>query len=144
MLVNFITPFLPALLGKGERLVERTVEKLGRAAWDLARGIWGKLRPAVEGKEAAREVLDDVAANPDDERARGALALQLEKLFGANPHLAQEVAAILNEGHQSGIVAGDGAVIIQGDVRADRGGVAAGRDINAGPGGIHTGWQGKD
>ena len=50
-----------------------------------------RLRPSVDGKEAAHEAADDVAAAPDDDGAQVALARQLQKLLDADPELARDV-----------------------------------------------------
>jgi hypothetical protein len=57
----------------------------------------GKLRPKVEEKEATKEAVADVAARPDDERARAALELQLEKLLAHDPKMMAEIASIWEE-----------------------------------------------
>jgi len=131
VLVSLLAPFLSQLLGRGEQVLEAGAERLGGAALDLARRVWAKVSPQVEAKEAAREAADELAERPDDERAQGALELQLQKLLSAAPGLAGELQTLLDDGKRSGVLAADGSmVIIGGDVRADRGGVAAGRDLH--------------
>jgi hypothetical protein len=127
VLVSVLAPFLPYLLRAGQRAGEEIADELGGAAGGLARSLWTRLRPQVEASPAAREAVEDVAARPDDARARGALELQLEKLFGRDADLAREIRSLLESGKQSGVIAAD--VVIGGSVSADRGGVAAGRDI---------------
>lgn len=139
ILTTFLAPFLPYLLKQGEQAADAAIDKLGAKAWERARALWGRLRPKVDEKEAAREAAEDVAAAPDDELARGALQLQLRKLLAADPELAAALGELLDDARRSGVMADNGAVVISGGVTADRGGVAAGRDINAGAGGIHTG-----
>ncbi len=141
VLAAFLAPCLPYLVKVGEQVAGQATEKLGAAVWERASALWAKLRPKVEGKEAAREAAADVAADPGDRRARTALELQLEKLLAGSPALARELAGMLEEAKQAGVIAADGAVAIGGDVRADRGGVAAGRDVHVDRGGIHTGWR---
>ena len=135
ILTTFLAPFLPYLLKKGEQAADAAIERFGAAAWKRAQALWGKLRPKVEEKEAAREATDDVAAAPDDELARSALQLQLRKLIADDPDLAADLAEMLEDSRRAGIMADNGAVVVV----ADRGGVAAGGDINVGQGGIHTG-----
>jgi hypothetical protein len=135
ILTTFLAPFLPYLLKKGEQAADVAIERFGQAAWKRAQALWAKLRPKVEDKEAAREATEDVAAAPDDELARSALQLQLRKLVADDPDLAAELAEMLEDGRRAGIMADNGAVVVV----ADRGGVAAGGDINVGRGGIHTG-----
>ena len=135
ILTTFLAPFLPYLLKKGEQAADAAIEHFGEAAWKRAQALWGKLRPKVEDKEAAREATEGVAAAPDDELAPSALPLQLRKLVADDPDLAAELAELLEDGRRAGIMADNGAVVVV----ADRGGVAAGGDINVGGGGIHTG-----
>lgn len=135
ILTTFLAPFLPYLLKKGEQAADAAIERFGEAAWERAQALWGKLRPKVDDKEAAREATEDVAAAPDDELARSALQLQLRKLIADDPDLAGDLAELLDDSRRTGIMADNGAVVVV----ADRGGVAAGGDINVGQGGIHTG-----
>ncbi len=135
ILTTFLAPFLPYLLKKGEQAADAAIQRFGEAAWKRAQALWGKLRPKVEDKEAAREATEDVAGAPDDELARSALQLQLRKLIADDPDLAGELAEMLEDSRRAGIMADNGAVVVV----ADRGGVAAGGDINVGQGGIHTG-----
>ena len=135
ILTTFLAPFLPFLIRQGEQAAEAAIDRFGAAAWNRAQKLWARLRPKVEEKEAAREAADDVAAAPDDELARAALQLQLRKLVGDDPDLGRELAEMLEENRRAGIMADNGAVVVV----ADRGGVAAGGDINVGRGGIHTG-----
>jgi hypothetical protein len=133
-LVAALAPFLPYLVRAGQRAGGQVADELGDAAGQLAKDLWARLRPGVEEKPAAKEAVEDVAARPDDERARGALELQLEKLLRGDQGLARELAQMLEDAQRAGTISGD--VHIGGDVRADRGGVAAGRDIH---GGVDTG-----
>ena len=145
ILVTFLAPFLPYLLKAGESAATAAAQALGEGAWKRASSVWKKLWPRVEPKEAAREAVTDLAGRPDDQRARGALELQLEKILGADKDLGEELRKILEDGQRAGVIARDGGVVIGGDVRADRGGIAAGHDIRVdGSGGIRTGWTPPD
>jgi len=93
--VAFLTPFLPYLLKAGEKAAEEVGKKLGEAAWEKAKALWGKLRPNVEAKPAAREAATDVAANPQDGDAQATLRHQLKKLLAEDETLAAEVARLL-------------------------------------------------
>jgi hypothetical protein len=106
--------------------------------------LWDKLRPKIEAKEASTEAAEDLAQRPDDDRARSAFELQLEKLLRGDPALQGELKGMLEKAKRDGVIAGDGAVVIVGDVRADRGGVASGGNINIQEGGLRTGWKGGD
>ena len=121
ILTTFLAPFLPFLIRQGEQAAQAAIDRFGAAAWKRAQKLWARLRPKVEEKEAAL--------------ARAALQLQLRKLVGDDPDLGRELAEMLEENRRAGIMADNGAVVVV----ADRGGVAAGGDINVGRGGIHTG-----
>jgi hypothetical protein len=144
VLTTVLAPFLPHLIGKVEAGAEKAIDTLGAAAWERAQALWQKLRPKVEGKEAAREAAEAVADSPDDEPARGALEFQLRRLLEDDPDLRATLERMLREADAAGEIASDGAVTIHGDVKADRGGVAAGRDVHGGEGGIRTGWHEAD
>jgi hypothetical protein len=139
MLATFLSPFLSYLLNRTEDVATAAAKRFGSEAWERAQAIWTRLGPKVEGKDAAREAAEDVAAVPDDEVARAALQHQFKKLLKNDAEFADEVARMLDDTRRAGIMADNGAVVIGGNVTADRGGVAAGRDIDAGQGGIHTG-----
>jgi hypothetical protein len=134
-LVALLAPVLKGLLGDATDALEDAGRRGSAEAVAAARKVWKRLGPSVEGRPAAVEAAQDVAARPDDERARGALELQLEKILAAEPALARELEQLVAEARRS---AGD--VIFEGPVRADRGGVVAGRV----EGGIRTGWREGD
>ena len=92
------------------------------------KALWEKVGPDVEEKPAAREVAMDVANDPSNQPARGALEYQLGKLLAANPALAAEVRSLLEEAQQSGVV-------LSGGQHAETGGVIAGQIF----GGVQTG-----
>jgi hypothetical protein len=121
--VTFLAPFLPYLIKSGEALAEEAGKKVGEqaggGAWEKAKTLWAKLRPKVETKPAAREALEDLVANPNDEDTRAALRMQLRKLFVEDELFAQEIAKIQNDVKQSGVnvaAIGDRSVAIGGPV----------------------------
>jgi hypothetical protein len=138
MLVAFLAPVLPYLLGKVEGAADKAVDAFGDEAWKRVRAVWIKLRPKVEEKEGAREAAEALGRDPEDETARGALQFQLRTLLRADPEMAAEIEQLLQEGQRAGVINNEG-VIVYGGVHADRGGVAAGGNIYGGAGGIHTG-----
>lgn len=101
LLVKFLAPCLPFLLGLGQKAMEKGAEKLGEkgieGALPRARKLWEKLLPQVGAKEAAQEAAEDVAKNPEDGDALAALRQQLKKILEApeNAALMQELTAIL-------------------------------------------------
>lgn len=128
-LVAALAPFLPYLLRAGERAGQEVAEALGGAAGDLAKSLWAKLRPGVESRPAAREAVADAAAQPEDERVRHALELQLEKVLRDDPALAEELGRMLQDAERRGIVVTGGGVVVTGDQHVGEGGIVAGRDV---------------
>ncbi len=116
-LAQFLAPFLPYLLKMGEKAAEEAGKKLGAEAWERAKALWGRLRPKVESKPAAREAVEDAAAAPQDEDALAALRLQLKKLLAEDPALATEIARLWGEAQAAGVTvaaSGDRSVAIGG------------------------------
>ena len=138
VLVTFLAPLLPYLLKKGEDVADRAIDVVGAAAWDRAKVIWSRLHPKVDTDEGARQAAEAVASDPQDEAAKGALQFQLRTLLNGDPALADELGRLLESAKSDGIIADNGAVVIHGNVSADRGGVVAARDIH---GGVHTGGE---
>jgi hypothetical protein len=121
--VTFLAPFLPYLIKSGGTVAEEAGKKLGEqagaGAWEQAKTLWSKLWPKVEAKPAARAALEELVANPKDEDTRGALRLQLRKLFTEDEALAQDVFKIQNDVKQSGVnvaAIGERSVAIGGPV----------------------------
>jgi len=126
-LTSFLAPFLASFLTRTGEAAAAGVSHLGEAAASSAAKLWHRLAPGVEERPAAAEAAADVAAAPDNEGARGALAWQLEKLLAADPALRDDITAIWSEAVATGAV----TVTASGE-RA----VAVGRDVT---GTIHTG-----
>jgi hypothetical protein len=95
-LVSLLAPHLPFLLGLGKKVVEKGSEKLGEKGVEE---IWNKLSPSVKAKPVALEAAEDVAKNPDDADALGALRNQLRKILEdpENVALRAEISKILEE-----------------------------------------------
>ncbi len=85
----------------------------------------------MESRASAREAAADVAANPADDLARAAFQLQLRKLLADDPALERELQQVIASS-PGGHTASHGGVVIGGNVTADRGGIASGRDVNLG------------
>jgi hypothetical protein len=116
-LISFLAPCLGFLLDKGRTATDRAAEKLGDEAWDHARRLWARLGPAVDARPAAAEAAADLAARPDDEGARSALAWQLDKALGADLALAQDLERLWEAAARRAVVArGDGSVAVGGDI----------------------------
>lgn len=130
-LVNFLAPYLPFLMGLGQKAVEKGAEAVGEQG---VKKLWDKLSPKVQAKPAALEAAEDVAKDPEDPDAVAALRHQLKKILEApeNADLAAEVAAILQEveekaeiqvqqevrGHQNQVIG-----VVQGGSVSYRGGL---------------------
>jgi hypothetical protein len=98
-LVSFLAPYLPALLGLGNKALGKGAEKLGEKGADE---IFKKLSPHLEAKPSAKEAVVDVAKNPEDADGLAALRVQLKKILEApeNAALKAEIAKIL-EGEEA-------------------------------------------
>jgi hypothetical protein len=125
-LVQLLSPFLPRLLGKASEVGAKVGGAAVDAAWEHARRIWDKLRPAIEAKPAATEAAADVAAAPDDADAQAALRLQLKKLLADDPALATQLGSLLEQARGAGVVATGKGGVAAGEIKAQTGGVAAG------------------
>src|SRR5687767_348693 len=100
-LTTFLAPFLPHLLAAGENLAHGAAKELSGEAWEHAKRLWGKLRGKVDENPSAREAAEDVARAPDDERAVGALDLQLEKLLASDAALLAAVTRLWEEAQRA-------------------------------------------
>lgn len=131
--VSVVAPFLKGFLTGVKDEAEKAGEAAGGKLREVAAGIWQKLHPKLEQKPAAMEAAEKVADQPDDQDWQAALRVQLKMLLEEDHALADDLGSSLEEARKAGVVAD---VVIYGDVKADHGGVAAGRDIT---GGVHTG-----
>ncbi len=97
-LTHFLLPCLPALLhANGAIPVNSPDNKIDQATWTQARRIWEKLWPSIDGKEAAKEAILDVAQNPQDPDLQVAVRVQLKKLLKQDLAVADAIATILKE-----------------------------------------------
>jgi hypothetical protein len=116
-LVSVLAPCLGALLGAVSAAADEVGRGVGSELFEHARRLWAKLRPHVESKPAALEAAQDVAARPEDARARGALELQLEELFTEDRALSDAIALLLRDAVDAGVVAaGERNVAVGGNV----------------------------
>lgn len=104
-LTAFLAPCLPILLKAGQGVAEDVARDVSAEAVQHARRLWERLRTRIAGKPAAEEAARDVAERPDDERARAALELQIEKLLAEDRELAAEVERLWEEAKGAGVVA---------------------------------------
>jgi hypothetical protein len=122
-LVGLLTPYLPFLMGLGQKAMEKGSEKLGEKG---AEEIWNKLSPQIKTEPGVLAIAKDVAINPDNEMAKTTLAYHLDKILNApdNAVLKAEIAQILEEapakskfnidakGSQIGVIGDRGKVIM--------------------------------
>lgn len=85
----FLAPFLSQLLKPVSAAAGEAAEKMGTAAVEQAKILWGHLRGKVEEKPIARAAAEEIAENPDDQAARAALQGQLEKMVAEDPAFAE-------------------------------------------------------
>jgi hypothetical protein len=97
-LVNFLAPFLGPLMAKGGEAAAALVERFGEEAWRTASKLWDRLAHGIRSRPAAQEAAEDVAASPDNESARNALAWQLGKLLNGDPALRTDVEQLWRAG----------------------------------------------
>lgn len=117
MLTAFLAPCLPILLKAGQRVAEDAADAMSGEVLEHAQRLWGRLREKIGGKPAAEEAARDVAERPDDQRARAALELQLEKLLAEDPELAADIARLWEDAKSAGVVAvGERSVAVGRDV----------------------------
>jgi hypothetical protein len=124
-LTAFLAPLLPFLMKVSEGFGEAAAERVGKEALSFAQAIWDKLRGKVQEKDAAREAVEDVAHNPDDEELRTVLKIQLKKLLAEDTALAAEVARLWDEANAAGAPA-----IVTTVTASGAGSVAVGRDVS--------------
>jgi hypothetical protein len=118
-LVGLLTPYLPFLMGLGQKGSEKLVEK-------GAEEIWNKLFPQIKTDPSVLAIAKDVAINPDNEMAKTTFAYHLQKILDApeNAVLKAEIAQMLKDapatgkfnidakGSQIGLIGDDGRVIM--------------------------------
>jgi hypothetical protein len=120
--VTLLVPFLKGLLSSGEDVAEELGEEAGRKGWSFARKLWGRLRGKVEERPAAREAVEDVAARPDDQRARVALEWQVQKLLEEDAGLAEDVQKLLQDAETANVItvtvtaSGERSIAVGGNV----------------------------
>lgn len=126
LLVQFLTPFLPRLLGKAQAVAGEVVDAAATAAWETAKQIWDRVGPAVERRPGAKEAADAAATTPDDADAQAVLRVQLKKVFADDPTLAADVGSLVKQGQAAGVIATGPRSVAAGVIHAETGGVAGG------------------
>lgn len=80
-----LQPFLPVIATKA-------AEEIGKTA--VAK-IWAAIEKKFDAKAAAKEALEDLLKNPQDEDVQGAFRLQLKKLLEEDSSFASNLASLL-------------------------------------------------
>jgi hypothetical protein len=60
--------------------------------------LWEKLKPSMEEKEAARDALEFLREEPENQSARDSVERQVRKILAENPSLAAEMGQIIQAG----------------------------------------------
>jgi hypothetical protein len=128
----FLAPAMPYLVAGGKEVVRTAGKKLSEEGLEIAKKLWGKLRPKVEATPQAQGAAADVAGDPEDADAQAALRRQIRKILEADPALASELDQLVKESKTTNQAAvyGSGAIAQgPGAVAAGAGGVAVGGSV---------------
>jgi hypothetical protein len=115
-----LKPALPLLVTAGNTVSEMVAGRALTAFERWAVKVWRRLRHSQTPQSTVVEAAArDVVQRPDDLDAAAAMRLQLRKLLEADPELAAELAALVEEGRRTGVLtvaAGARSVAVSGDV----------------------------
>jgi hypothetical protein len=125
-IVAIVRPFIRGFWSRQEATLEDLGRKAGDASRELATRVWRRLFPSVEMHEGASLAARELASAPDDDDLAQVFQLRVKKLLEGDRSLADDLAHLID-------AARGGDVAFYGDVKADRGGIVAGRV----DGGIH-------
>ena len=117
-LTSFLAPFLPYVVQAGQKVAGKAADVIGEEAANYAEKLWQRLRPGVESKPAAKEAVEDVAKNPKNEDALGALRNQLTKLLEEDEALRADLTKIWDEAKAANVItaSGERSVAVGGNV----------------------------
>jgi plasmid maintenance system antidote protein VapI len=107
-LAAFLAPFLPSLVNGADRLATDVADRLGEAAFGVAKRMWELLRPKVEEDQRAQDTVEEVAEEPDDPALQAMLAKRLEKLLADDPALAADLGRLFDEARYANLVSASG------------------------------------
>lgn len=98
--VLFLAPFIPILASSAGVVSEEMLKKIGELggekAWNLARGVWSKLKAVFSPK--LKKKAEVIACDPQDIGEIASFAEALLETLREHPELADEVLAVLG-GH---------------------------------------------
>ena len=117
-LASFLAPLLPYVVQAGQKVAGKAADVIGEEAATYAEKLWQRLRPGVESKPAAKDAVEDVAKNPENEDALAALRRQLTKLLEEDEALRADLTKIWDEARAANVVtaSGERSVAVGGDV----------------------------
>lgn len=122
-----LQPYLPLIAAKA-------AEKLGEELPAAVGKLWASLHKRMDVKEAAKEALDDLLQNPENEAFQTVFKVQLEKILAQDVKYLAELKSLLQETppaasyqvRDGALAAGDSAkavgkngVLIEGGVKGD-------------------------
>ena len=128
----FLAPAMPYLVAGGQEMVAKAGKTLKEDGLEIARKLWGMLRPKVEATPPAQIAADEVAKAPEDPDLHEALSVQIRRILRADAALAAELTRLVEEAGRKttyqAAVYGSGAVAQgPGAVAVGAGGRAIGR-----------------
>ncbi|HSL77665.1 MAG TPA: hypothetical protein VK867_12010 [Candidatus Limnocylindrales bacterium] len=126
LLVQFLSPFLPRLLGKAHDVGQELADRTADVAWDYASRIWERLRPRLESRPGAPQAAEEVAKAPEDTDAADLLRLHLKKLLADDPQLVTDLRSLLDEANSAGVMATGEKSVAAGSIHAETKGIAGG------------------
>jgi hypothetical protein len=97
---TLLAPALPYLLRSADHAASQASEAIGDKAWEYAQRVWDKLAARLNERPAAKEAVEDVAADPGDKDAQQVLTYQLRKLLERDAGLAAELEELMAEAAQ--------------------------------------------
>ncbi len=106
-LAHFLQPFLPYLLGMGEKVAEEMGKKIGGEAWEQAKALWGKLGRKDKVKAAAEAAM----ALPDNSAIQQGLVEEILRALKEDPALAQALAEAMKDEVVQRVIATGGSQI---------------------------------
>ena len=115
--VTALQPYLPVIATKA-------AEKLGEGVPKAIGKLWATIRERMDVKEAAKEALEDLLADPQNERIQTVFEVQLEKMLAKDKSFLAKVEGLLADARQEGIIrardvkVGSGAAAIGNNARA--------------------------
>lgn len=95
--VQVLAPALPWLLDKAKDGAEVVINEIGVGVWEATKRLWARIKGGSDEETPVTAAAADVVSAPEDTRTHGALELQLEKAFKADPGLESDVRTLLAE-----------------------------------------------